>query len=112
MYEYISGNITELTPTHLVIENSGTGYFVNISLNTYSALNGKKTSRIFLHQVIREDAHMLFGFSDREERDLFRLLITVSGYRCQYCKSNAVITFTRRNCQGNSRWKYRCFERG
>lgn len=79
MYEYISGNITELTPAHLVIENEGTGYFVNISLNTYSALNGKKTSRIFLHQVIREDAHMLFGFSEKDERDLFRLLITVSG---------------------------------
>jgi holliday junction DNA helicase RuvA len=79
MYEYISGNITELTPAHLVIENEGTGYFVNISLNTYSDLNGKQTSRIFLHQVIREDAHMLFGFSGKDERDLFRLLITVSG---------------------------------
>jgi holliday junction DNA helicase RuvA len=79
MYEYISGNITELTPTHLVIENGGTGFFVNISLNTYSDLSGRQASRIFLHQVIREDAHLLFGFSDRDERDLFRLLITVSG---------------------------------
>ncbi len=79
MYDYISGNITELTPAHLVIENGGTGYFVNISLSTYSALSGKKSSKVFLHQVIREDAHLLFGFADKDERELFRLLITVSG---------------------------------
>ena len=79
MYEYISGTIKELTPAHLVIESGGIGYFVNISLNTYSALSGKETSRVFLHQVVREDAHLLFGFADKEERDLFRLLITVSG---------------------------------
>jgi len=79
MYEYISGNITELTPAHLVIENEGKGYFVNISLNTYSLLTGKHSSRVFICQVIREDAHLLFGFADKEERELFRLLITVSG---------------------------------
>ena len=79
MYEYISGDITELTPAHLVIENGGTGYFVNISLNTYSALGGKKSARVYLHQVVREDAHLLFGFAERDERELFRLLITVSG---------------------------------
>ena len=79
MYEFISGNITELTPAHIVVENGGIGYFINISLNTYSALSGKQASRVFLHQVVREDAHLLFGFADREERALFRLLITVSG---------------------------------
>ncbi|MFO7922839.1 MAG: Holliday junction branch migration protein RuvA [Bacteroidales bacterium] len=79
MYEYISGNITELTPAYMVIENGGTGYFVNISLNTYSSFNGRQTTQVFLHQVIREDAHLLFGFADKEERELFRLLITVSG---------------------------------
>ncbi len=79
MYEFISGNITELTPAHIVVENAGIGYFINISLNTYSALSGKQASRVFLHQVVREDAHLLFGFADREERNLFRLLITVSG---------------------------------
>jgi holliday junction DNA helicase RuvA len=79
MYEFISGNITELTPAHIVVENGGIGYFINISLNTYSALSGKKAARVFLHQVIREDAHLLFGFADKEERNLFRLLITVSG---------------------------------
>jgi holliday junction DNA helicase RuvA len=79
MYEYISGDITGLTPANLVIENGGTGYFVNISLNTYSALSGKKSARIYLHQVVREDAHLLFGFAEKDERELFRLLITVSG---------------------------------
>jgi holliday junction DNA helicase RuvA len=79
MYEYISGAIAELTPAHLVIENGGAGYFISISLNTYSLLAGKQTSRVYLHQVIREDAHLLFGFADKDERDLFRLLITVSG---------------------------------
>ena len=79
MYEFISGNITELTPAHIVVENDGIAYFINISLNTYSALSGKQASRVFLHQVVREDAHLLFGFADREERNLFRLLITVSG---------------------------------
>jgi holliday junction DNA helicase RuvA len=79
MYEYISGNITGLTPANLIIDNGGMGYFVNISLNTYSLLSGKKSSLLYLHQVVREDAHLLFGFADRSERELFRQLITVSG---------------------------------
>ncbi len=79
MYEFISGNITEITPAHIVVENDGIGYFINISLNTYSAVSGKQTSKVFLHHIVREDAHLLFGFADREERNLFRLLITVSG---------------------------------
>ncbi len=79
MYEFISGNIIELTPANLIIENGGVGYFVNISLNTYSLLSGKTSSVVFMHQVVREDAHMLFGFADKTERELFRQLITVSG---------------------------------
>ncbi len=79
MYEHISGNITELTPANLIIEAGGVGYFVNISLNTYSLLSGKSATLIFLHQVVRDDAHLLFGFADKPERDLFRQLITVSG---------------------------------
>jgi holliday junction DNA helicase RuvA len=79
MYEYIAGNIKEMTPASLVIENAGIGFFVNISLNTYSVLSGKSSALLYLHQVVREDAHLLFGFADKPERELFRQLITVSG---------------------------------
>jgi holliday junction DNA helicase RuvA len=79
MYEYISGKITGLSPTSLIIDNGGVGYFINISLNTYSLLTGKTSSLLYLHQVVRDDAHLLFGFADKDERELFRLLITVSG---------------------------------
>ncbi len=79
MYEFITGNIKEMTPASLIIENAGVGYFVSISLNTYSLLNGKTSAILYLHQVVREDAHLLFGFADKTERELFRQLITVSG---------------------------------
>jgi Holliday junction DNA helicase RuvA len=79
MYEYIQGKITELTPASVVIDNQGIGYFINISLNTYSALSGKEQAIVFVHQVVREDAHLLFGFYNKTERDIFRQLITVSG---------------------------------
>ena len=79
MYEFIRGTIAEINPASIIIETSGTGYFVNISLNTYSKLNGKKEAVLLLHQVVREDAHILYGFSDKSERDLFRNLISVNG---------------------------------
>jgi len=79
MYEYIQGKIAELTPANVVIDNQGVGYFVNISLNTYSALSGKEQAVVFIHQVIREDANLLFGFYNKGERDIFRHLISVSG---------------------------------
>lgn len=79
MYEYIKGPIAELTPAYAVVDCGGVGYSVNISLQTYSALEGKKETLIYLHQVIREDAHLFFGFASKEERELFRLLISVSG---------------------------------
>lgn len=79
MYEFIRGTIAEINPASIVIEASDIGYFVNISLNTYSKLNGKKEGKLLLHQVVREDAHILFGFSEKSERDLFRNLISVSG---------------------------------
>ncbi len=79
MYEYIRGKIVELTPAFVVVETSGIGYIINISLNTYTALEGKAESTIFLHHVVREDAHLLYGFSKKSERELFRLLISVSG---------------------------------
>ena len=79
MYEYIRGSIVEINPASIIIEASGIGYFVKISLNTYSQLNGKKETLLFLHQAVREDAHVLYGFSDKSERELFRNLISVNG---------------------------------
>lgn len=79
MYEYIRGNITDISPANIVIEAGGLGYFINISLNAYSQLSGKKDTKLFLHQIVREDAHILYGFADTSERDLFRNLISVNG---------------------------------
>lgn len=79
MIEYIKGTITQTTPTFVIIETAGIGYFVNISVNTFSKLEGKSDFKILLHEVIREDAHQLFGFADEGEREIFRLLISVSG---------------------------------
>jgi len=79
MIDYIKGNITQITPAYVVIETGGVGYFINISLTTYAKLEGKEQFRILVHEVIREDAHQLFGFAGKEEREIFRLLISVSG---------------------------------
>ncbi|MBW6501230.1 MAG: Holliday junction branch migration protein RuvA [Bacteroidales bacterium] len=79
MIDYLKGSITEITPTWITIETAGVGYFVNISLTTFSRLEGKTDYKILIHEVIREDAHQLFGFADREERDIFRHLISVTG---------------------------------
>src|SRR5574344_551805 len=79
MYEYIKGEIAELTPTSAVIEANSVGYLLHISLNTYSALEGQKTGKLYIEEVIREDAFTLFGFSDLSERALFRQLVSVSG---------------------------------
>jgi Holliday junction DNA helicase RuvA len=79
MYEFIRGIFIERNPAHIVIEAGGVGYFVNISLNTYSKLNHQKEGLLYLHQAIREDAHVLYGFADKNERDLFRNLISVNG---------------------------------
>lgn len=79
MYEFIRGIIVERNPAHIVIEAGGIGYFINISLNTYSKFNQKTEGQIYLHQVVREDAHVLYGFAEKSERDLFRNLISVNG---------------------------------
>ena len=79
MIEDIKGEIVELTPARLILECGGVGYELNISLTTYSAFNGKKTGKLFVYEVIREDAHLLFGFAERVERELFLLLTSVSG---------------------------------
>jgi Holliday junction DNA helicase RuvA len=79
MIEYIKGTITQITPTYITLETGGIGYLVNISLTTFSKLEGKSEYKILVHEVIREDSHQLFGFATIEERDIFRLLISVSG---------------------------------
>jgi Holliday junction DNA helicase RuvA len=79
MIEYIKGEIVELSPTRLIIECGGIGYELNISLTTYSYFNGKDSGKLYVYEVIREDAHSLYGFADKAERELFLLLISVSG---------------------------------
>jgi Holliday junction DNA helicase RuvA len=79
MIEYLRGEIAELTPATAIIECCGVGYETSITLNTYSALQGKKDTKIYIYEVIREDTHQLFGFSNKQERELFLLLIGVSG---------------------------------
>jgi len=79
MYEFIKGTISGLTPAGVVIETGGIGYFLHISVNTYSRINGNEHSKLFLHEVVREDAHLLYGFADKDERDFFRMLIAVNG---------------------------------
>ncbi len=80
MISYIEGKITEKSPAHVVIETGGIGYGLNISLNTYSKLEGRQTSRLFVEQVyVRDDNPKFFGFMEFEERELFRKLISVSG---------------------------------
>lgn len=79
MIAYLRGSISELTPTSLVVECGGVGYLVNISLTTYSAFSGRSEGKILITQVIREDAHLLYGFATSLERELFGLLTSVSG---------------------------------
>ena len=79
MYEYISGKIAQITPAYTIVENNGIGYFLNISLFTYEALKDKSEVRLFVHEHIREDAYSLYGFAETRERELFQMLISVSG---------------------------------
>ena len=79
MIDYIKGEITELNPTYAVIETAGIGYFINIALPTYSTLDGQKSAKLYVYEVIREDAHSLFGFLHATDRQLFLMLISVSG---------------------------------
>ena len=79
MYEYISGKLTEIAPAYAVVEAAGVGYYINISLHTYSAIENQSDVRLYVHFVVREDAQLLYGFSSKIERELFRNLISVSG---------------------------------
>ena len=83
MIEYIRGELAELTPAQAIIEASGVGYALSISLNTYTALQGRHDARLFVHEAIvtggRDDSYTLYGFATKQERTLYRMLITVSG---------------------------------
>ncbi|NPA43704.1 MAG: Holliday junction branch migration protein RuvA [Chlorobi bacterium] len=79
MYEYIEGRLAELTPVHAVVDPGGIGYLLRISMHTYEQLQGKERVRLYTELIVREDGFFLFGFADKEERELFRLLISVSG---------------------------------
>lgn len=79
MFEYIKGILIEAAPAYAVVECGGVGYYISISVNTYSQISSAKEVLLYLHQIVREDAHLLYGFSSREERAIFRQLISVSG---------------------------------
>ena len=79
MYEYIQGTIAEVAPAYVVIDVGGVGYYLHISLETFAAVEHAATAKLFVHYVVREDAQLLYGFSTKAERELFRLLIGVSG---------------------------------
>ncbi len=79
MIEYIKGELTDLTPAMATVEAAGVGYGLNISLNTFSAIQGKKEVKLYVYEAIREDAYVLFGFVNKKEREMFELLITVNG---------------------------------
>lgn len=79
MIDYIKGQITELSPTEVILETYGIGYRILISLQTYESLNGRKDSIVYIHHYLREDEELYYGFASKDERELFRLLIGVSG---------------------------------
>ena len=79
MYDFIRGTLIERNPANIVIEAAGIGYIANISLNTYTKLGDSKEALVYIHQSIREDAHLFYGFADKNERELFRNLISVNG---------------------------------
>ena len=79
MYEYIQGPVSQIHPARVVIETNGVGYAIHISLNTFSALNSLSEARVYTHLIVRDDAHLLFGFATIAERELFRSLLSVNG---------------------------------
>ena len=79
MYEYIRGTLAEVAPTHAVVDAGGVGYYLHISLETFSAIEHAREAKLYVHYVVREDAQLLYGFADKVERELFRLLLSVSG---------------------------------
>ncbi len=79
MYDYLRGKIAEITPAYVVIDINGIGYFVRVSMHTYEKIQSLEDTLLYVEFIVREDGHFLYGFSDKEERELFRQLISVSG---------------------------------
>ncbi len=79
MITHLKGKLVEKNPTHIVIECAGVGYFVNISLHTFSKIGDSENIQLYTHLQVKEDSHTLFGFSEKSEREIFRLLLSVSG---------------------------------
>lgn len=79
MIHYLNGTITEINPAYVVVECNGLGYFVNISLFTFEKIQSKKQVKLLTHFIVREDAHSLYGFAEESERQMFKLLLAVSG---------------------------------
>ena len=82
MYAFISGKIVEITPAYAILDNHGVGYFINITLNTFTAIGEQTEIKLYTHLQVLEDAHNLFGFYTAKERDMFEMLISVSGVGC------------------------------
>ena len=79
MYEFVEGKVIEKTPTYVVLETGNVGYFIHISLHTFTRLGDQSPCRLYIHQIVREDALIFYGFFEKTERDVFRQLISVSG---------------------------------
>lgn len=99
MYEYISGQVAELTPAYAVIDAGGVGYYLQISLQTYSEIEKSTAAKLFVHYVVREDAQLLYGFATKTERELFRHLISVSGVGGNTART-ILSTYSPRELQG------------
>ena len=100
MIDYIKGNIAELNPAYAVVDNHGIGYMLNISLLTYDSLatiGQGNEAKLYVHEAIREDAHLLYGFSTKKEREAFLLLISVSGVGPNIARM--IMSFFQSNCR-------------
>ncbi len=101
MYEFIEGEFVEKSPAHLIVSASHLAYYINISVFTYSQVSSQTSGRIYLHFVVREDAQVLYGFSGREEREIFRSLISVSGVGANTARLILIIPVARRGYPGH-----------
>ena len=110
MFAYLNGKITYKTPTHVYLDCNGVGYFVNISLTTFSQIENTSTVKLFTHLVVREDAHVLYGFFSEEEKNMFLHLISQIGTTINFRTKRQIKkrTVTGRNGHSIAAWKSIC----